>query len=81
VSYTFAGADLQLFMENFGGSTHAGPDSFYLRDFVLTDDPDGVPDGTLTIGAPEPGTWALLLTATALTGLVLRRRRSASRPA
>ena len=82
VSYTFAGTSIGLDMEDWSGSSNSGPESFYLRNLVLTDNPGGTPVGTLTVGpaVPEPATWALMLAGFGGIGGALRmaRRRTAA---
>jgi hypothetical protein len=82
VSYTFAGTAIGLNMEDWSGSAFSGPDSYYLRNLVLTDNSAGAAVGTLTIGpaVPEPATWALMLAGIGGIGGALRmaRRRTAA---
>jgi hypothetical protein len=77
VSYTFAtSTTTNLDIEDWSGSSHSGPGSFYLKDLVLTDDPNGLLAGTLSVTpTPLPSTWTIMLLGMAGLGLVLYRRQ------
>jgi TIR domain len=50
VSYTFAASpNVTLNLENWKWAKHSGPKSFYIRNLMLTDDPDHVREGTVTV--------------------------------
>jgi hypothetical protein len=63
VSYTFAtSTTTNLDIEDWSGSLYSGPGSFYLKDLVLTNDPNGLLAGTLSVtAAPLPSTWTMML--------------------
>jgi len=63
VSYTFAdgGGSSQIALEDWAGSLYAAPGAVFFRDMVLTDNPGGIPLGTLSVtplGAPSPAPGA-----------------------
>jgi hypothetical protein len=76
VSLTFAAGDnIQLDLEDWNGSAHAGPKSFYIRDLQVTNDPNHLAAGALTVtGVPEPSSWALMLAGFAAIGAMASRR-------
>ncbi len=80
VSYTFAATSLTgLGMENYDGSDHAAPYSFFLRNLVLTSNPSDTVNGTLTVSdvsaVPEPSIWAMMLVGLGGLGVALRGQR------
>lgn len=85
ISYTFAGTSIgSLALEDWNNSPHAqaypNAAAIYIRDLTLTNDPTGIPNGTLTVSAdsvPEPTTLALL--GVGLCGLASIRRVSSRR--
>lgn len=78
VSYTFGGSSIYLDFEDWAGSSYSGANSFYLRDIVLTNNPNGITVGTLTtspVAVPEPSTWAMMIAGLAGLGLAVFRSR------
>jgi hypothetical protein len=86
VIYTFTGTTTGLFLEDYSGASHGGANAIYFRNFVLTDNPDATPDGTLdfsevTATAPEPAAWLMMLVGVGAVGAMMRRRAGAEAPA
>ena len=86
LSYTYAGASTSAAFEIWNGSQHAKAAdinglgaSFYIKDFVLTDNSVGAANGlvvTAVAAVPEPETYAMLLAGLGLMGAVVKRRKS-----
>jgi hypothetical protein len=65
VSYTFGASTAAIWLETWIDSPYAGADTVYWRNILLTDNPGGIANGTLTYGPaggiPELSTWTMML--------------------
>jgi hypothetical protein len=81
VSYTVGGSSTILTLEIWATAPHsaAAVNNVYFRNFVVTDDPDGVPVGTFDVSGvsatPLPAALPLFATGLGALGLLGWRRR------